>query len=111
LQELITGIRTALSGAADTDYDTVKRGQDLVKKSVKSLAALAAKTNLDITTVDSVNNQHSQLKIFWRQSLAEDIETDVTEATTELQLNSTILQASYQAFAKISQLKLTDYLN
>jgi len=110
MQEVISGIRTALQGAQSGDASMVASGQTLVQKSVKTLATLAAKVNLDITSVDKVNAQHTQLKIFWQQSLGEDIDTDVTTATTELKLNETILQASFSAFAKISSLKLTDYL-
>jgi len=111
LQKIITGIRTAMNGARTNNYAEVKSGQALVEESVKSLSALAAKTNLDITTVESVNKQHLQLQIFWQQSLSEDIDTDITSATTEIKLNETILQASFSAYSKLSQLKLTDYLN
>jgi flagellar hook-associated protein 3 FlgL len=111
LQQIITGIRTAIKGVLDQSNATVRSGQDLVSDSIQSLSALRAKVNLDITTVESVNKQHEQLKIFWKQSLSGDIDADVTDATVELNVNTTILQATYQAFAKISNLKLTDYLN
>lgn len=110
LQSLITGIRTVLEGAINGSDNVITSGQDLVSDSITTLSTLRAKVNLDITTVDSVNSQHTQLQLFWQQSLSEELDADAVSLQIELDINKTILQASFQAFASLSQLKLTDYL-
>jgi flagellin-like hook-associated protein FlgL len=42
--------------------------------------------------------------------LADDLDTDVAEASIRLAADQTILQATYQVFALTSKLKLSDYL-
>lgn len=110
LQDLITGIRTALEGAQAGDFSIVTAGQDLVDSSQDKLATLAAKVNLDFTTVASVNSQHSQLQLFWQQSISQELDADLAALSIETSVNTTILQASFRSFATLSQLNLSDFI-
>lgn len=110
LQNLISGIRTAMQGATDNNLAMVRSGQSLVEDSKTQLATLRAEVNTNITSLESVNDQHRQLKVFWNESLSNDLDTDIAEATIKVTENETILQASFQVFARLSQLKLTDFL-
>lgn len=111
LQDLISGIRTAIAAVDNFSNAQLSQAKDLLNSAKTGLATLRANVNTNITALSAVNKQHEQLKLFWKESLSADIDTDLSEATIKLSANETILQSTFSAFAKISQLKLTDYLN
>lgn len=84
-------------------YDTLQQGiQGLI-----STQAVVNANKVQASTVDT-NLQNQQLYL---KGIQESIgNTDVISVSTQVAINQGILQAAFQAFAKISALRLSDFL-
>lgn len=103
-------ILTAKEGDASNDPEKLQQAVDLLKTAVSDMAAVRARVSTDMSAVEDMNEEHQSMKIYWKQALSDDTETDIGEASIRLAQHETILQATYQVFALTSQLKLADYL-
>jgi flagellar hook-associated protein 3 FlgL len=107
----ITAILTAMDIDADDNGQTdFSAAVNLINDAKVQLASLRANINTNITSIETTNNEHESLKIYWKEALAGDLDTDIAEASIKLSADQTVLQATYQTFALTSKLKLTDYL-
>ncbi len=76
--------------------------QDIIKEQTK--------VNANIVAIESVTTRHQELSLYWRGVAESLINTDIVEASTELAIDQTILQASFQSFASLNRLRLVDFL-
>jgi len=108
-QQAIAAIVTAMN--EDTNADpNFEDATALLEDAISNVADIRARVNADLTTVEGINSEHQAMKIYWKQAVSEDVDTDIAEASIKLSSDQTILQATYQTFALMSGLKLTDFL-
>ena len=109
-QKLIGALNYAIRGEVQNDDDEYELAVDLVNEALDGIANLKNQVNSNIQIINGINELHHNFKTYLGQTLGEQTGVDVVEATTQLSLNQTLLQATFQNFARISSLKLSDFL-
>lgn len=109
-QKLIGALNMAIAGEEEQNTTLVDNAQNLLDEAMEELKALRVQVGNNTVLIDSNVETHlnliEELQLFSTQ--IED--TDLVTATAELATVETILQASYSAFSRASELSLTDYL-
>jgi len=109
-QKLFAAVNAGIASFERGDDDVFAASLDLLQSSQDELNAARARVNSDIIVVDQINERHTTTKLYI-QGITEDIaKTDVVSASIEIANNQAILQAGFQAFARLSSLKLVDFL-
>ena len=115
-QQLIAGIHIAMSTAggsvpagstADSQYALA---YTMVNKSISSLVAIKANLTNMSTVISQTNTSNQNIQQYLNQFVSAATETDIPTATIKATQDQTTLEATYQLFAKLSQLTLSKYL-
>jgi flagellar hook-associated protein 3 FlgL len=109
-QKAFAAIVTAQTADANNESTEFDQAVNLLNEAISEITNVRAKVNSNIASVEAASSEHASMKIYWKQALADDLDTDVAEASIRLAADQTILQATYQVFALTSKLKLSDYL-
>lgn len=109
-QNLIGAIKTAIAGDEQSNDALLSKSVDLINLAVKGLADVKTSIATNTTNLSNIEDQHATLKLYWEESLKDETSTDIAEASIKLAAHQTTLQATFQAFASLTKLKLTDYL-
>lgn len=99
------------NGEASEADETIQDAIKMIQESLAGMNTAQTKVNSNIVAINDINSRHSDLKLYWKTVKEEVINTDIVSVSTTVALNQAILQASFQAFARINQLRLSDYLN
>ncbi len=83
---------------------------DNVNQSIQELAGVRNKIGNDIVSLEDTNDTHARLKEELTIVLNDLTGTDVVDASIQISLSESVLQATLQTFARISDLKLSDFL-
>lgn len=110
-QNLFAAANLALQSDGGNDDAGFKRAFDLALKGQEGLVSAQARVNSAIVNVSAISDRQSQLQQYWRGISEEITNTDILAASTRVSSDQAILQASYQVFARLTQLKLADFLN
>ncbi len=111
IQELYNAYHLGLEAHANDDDDLLDQTLVAINKAVDGLNTMQTRMDAYTVEMDRINSTHEASRLYFT-SVADEIgSVDVVEATTQLALEQTILTASFQAFARISSLSLSDYLN
>lgn len=110
-QQLIGAIKAGIAGDTAGDDNMLAKSVDLINQAVQSLASVRSSVDANSATIEATNQQQTTIKTYWQQSLQDDAGTDIATASIQLASDQTVLQATFQAFASLSKLKLSDYLN
>lgn len=110
-QKIFAGLAMARKfGASSGESEEMKQAYDLVAEGVQGIIGLRAQVNANKVLVTQNADRLSSQQLYWK-GLKEGISnTDLVAVSTQVAVNQGILQASYQAFARISSLKLSDFL-
>lgn len=110
IQKLFAGLATAKAGDTSGDDADLAQAFDLVQEGIRGIINLKSKVNANSVTIDIVNTNLSALQTYWK-GIKEDIaNTDIVAVSTQVAIDQGILQASFQTFARITSLKLSDFL-
>jgi len=109
-QKLIAALHKAID--LDQTGGEVNRlaAQGFLEEAVDGLTGLRANLGSDMQALQDTNTQHQRVKQQLSSSLGTITETDIVEASIQIQLNETTLTATMQTFARISNLNLTEFL-
>ncbi len=109
-QKIMAGLAMAQKGDTYNDDSALQAAYTLVDEGLKGVIGLQATVNTNTIALEQTNEQHNALKLYWKSMKEEINNTDIIAASTQVAINQGILQASFQAFAKINSLRLSDYL-
>ncbi len=112
-QNLFAGIRQAIAAASGGVTDAsaaLTNAENLVDQGTQGVNALQASVNTNILTVQQVNSQNQQVLTYFKGIVSNISSADVVSISTQVAQDTSILQASFSAFARISQLTLSNYL-
>lgn len=107
-------IFTALSLARQTgevynDQD-LAQAYDMVQDGIQDLITAQSTVNVNKVNINTINSNLQSYKLYWK-GLKESIgNTDLVAASTQIAVDQGILQAAFQAFARISSLRLSNFL-
>lgn len=110
-QKIFAGIAMANKyGQQSGDSEEMKKAYDLIEDGVAGIISLRATVNANKVVAMDNKDRLGSMQLYWK-GLKESISnTDIVAVSTEVAVNQGILQASFQAFARISSLKLSDFL-
>lgn len=109
-QQLFAALAQASKADQNSSDIDFKKSTDLVQAGIQGVISMQALVNSNKVQVTTVNTSLTNLKLYM-QGIQENIgNTDVIGVSTQVAINQGILQAAFQAFAKISSLRLSDFL-
>lgn len=110
-QKIFAGVAMAGKfGTKSGESAEMQQAYDLIAQGVDGVIGVRAVVNANKVTVQNTSDRQQSQLLYWK-GLKEGISnTDIVAVSTEVAVNQGILQASFQAFARISNLKLSDFL-
>ncbi len=110
-QKIFAGIAMAGKfGATSGESPEMQQAYDLIAQGVDGVIGARAVVNANKVTVQNTSDRQQSQLLYWKGIKEGISNTDIVAVSTEVAVNQGILQASYQAFARISNLKLSDFL-
>lgn len=109
-QKIIAAAKLAIDGFTGGSSGVLGSALDLMQEGQADLNVARAKVNSTAISVEQTNEQLGALKLYWKGVTEEVGKTDLLAASTEVSNHEAVLQAAFAVFARLSQLRLTDYL-
>ncbi len=110
IQKIFAGLAMAKKGhESGLDADLAK-AYDLVSEGLDGVISARSIVNQNKISIDSVNNRHESFKLYFQEVKESIGNADLVSVSTQVSINQGILQAAFQAFAKINSLRLSDFL-
>jgi len=110
-QKIFAGLAMARQyGTRAGESTEMQQAYDLIAEGVQGLIGVRATVNANKVTVMDNSDRLTSLQLYWKGLKEEIGNTDIVAVSTQVAINQGILQAAYQAFARISSLKLSDFL-
>ena len=110
-QKIFAGLAMAKKfGQVAGDNEGLQTAYDMIAQGVDGLISMRAVVNANKVAVTENFDRLTSQKLYWKGLKEEISNTDIVAVSTEVAVNQGILQAAYQAFARISSLKLSDFL-
>lgn len=110
IQKIMAALAMARKGDANRDDVDLGTAYSLVQSGIQDVISAQASVNANKVLYTSIDQKLQNTKLYWK-GLQESIgNTDILSVSTQVAVNQGILQAAFQSFAKISSLKLSDYL-
>lgn len=110
-QKIYAGMSLAIEGHAADDDEMVGRAFTLVQQGLDELIAVKAQMNADYVDLNNINDRHEASITYFKGVAEAIVKSDPVAASTQVAVEQSILQATFQVFARISSLKLSDFLN
>lgn len=107
-QQLFAGISQALKPNPSTA--DLQNAETLINNGLNGVIALQSTVNSNIVNVTQVNTQSTTLQTYCEQLTSGIASSDVVALSTQVAQDQTVLQASFETFARISSLSLANYL-
>jgi flagellar hook-associated protein 3 FlgL len=109
-QKIFSAISQALEGDTADDDRILADAMDLLQQGKEEVIALQTRLDAQIVDLRDINERHNSTFLYLK-GVTEDIaNTDIVEASTQIALDQAVLNASFQAFATVTRLRLTDFL-
>lgn len=109
-QKLFSAIHLGLNAHSNGSDGLMAQASELATEALDEILAIRAREQQNKVNIEEINERHTQLNLYWK-GVTEDIsKTDVLSASTEIALNEAILQASFQSFTRLNELRLSDFL-
>lgn len=110
IQKIVAALATAKRGNDQGTDDYLAQAIALIDQGIRDTVSSRATVDANKVALTNVVKNQQSLQLYW-QGLRESIgNTDVVAVSTQVAVNQGILQATFQAFAKITSLQLSNYL-
>lgn len=109
-QKIVSAAHLAMNGADGGSDALLASALDLMQSGQADLNTARARLNNQTISLEDQNDSLSALKLYWQGVTEEVGKTDIVAASTEVASQEAILQAAFQVFARLSQLRLSDFL-
>lgn len=109
-QKIIAAAKQAIAAASNKDTDAMSRAQQLIQDGQSDLIALRSSIGSTVNNIQLIDDRLGAVSIYWIELSDSISKTDIVAASTEVASYQAILQASFQVYARLSQLRLSDYL-
>lgn len=110
VQKIYAGIAIAREGHDNNDDQLLTEAYDMISEGLDEVSLLQVNIGTIQLRVEQAAERQTQQATYWRGIRDSIISTDLVAASTEISINQGILQASFQAFARINSLQLSDFL-
>ncbi|MES2984044.1 MAG: hypothetical protein V4735_02525 [Pseudomonadota bacterium] len=109
-QKVYAAAMQAINASRSGDQTQMQSALQLIQSGQSDLVAARSKLGTAVVNVETVDSRLTTLSTYWKE-LADGLsKTDIVSATTQVAGYQAILQASFQVYSRLSQLRLSDYL-
>jgi len=109
-QKIYAAAKLAISAAENGDSIMMQSAQQLIQSGQSDLISVRSRVGGVVVNVQAIDSRLTSLTTFWTE-LADGIsKTDIVAASAQVSGYQAILQASFQVYSRLSQLRLSDYL-
>ncbi len=110
IQKIFAGLALAKQGDQANSDDLLQQAYNMIQEGISGVVSTKATVDANKVALGTIDKNHQTFKLYW-QGLQETIgNTDIVAVSTQVAVNQGILQAAFQAFAKINSLRLSDFL-
>jgi flagellar hook-associated protein 3 FlgL len=109
-QKIYAAAKQAIAAATTKDSSQLQAAQQLIQSGQKDLTTLRSTVGTTVNNIQVADARLKDLGTYWKELSDGISKTDVVEASTQVAGYQSILQASYQVYARLSQLRLSDFL-
>ncbi len=109
-QKIYAAAKQAIAGAVSNDASQLQAAQQLIQTGQQELSTLRSTVGTTVNNIQTADARLKDLTTYWKELSDGISKTDVVAASTEVAGYQSILQASYQVYARLSQLRLSDFL-
>jgi len=109
-KKIFAALAMAKKGHENNNQVDLSKAFDLAEQGLSEIITIQARVNANGLTVEQITERQSSLGLYWLSIKEEISNTDLVSVSTQVAINQGLLQASFQAFAKINSLRLSDFL-
>jgi flagellar hook-associated protein 3 FlgL len=110
IQKIFAGMALARQADIENSDELFEQAYQLIQQGVTGVVSTKATVDANKVALTSIDTNHETFKLYWK-GLQESIgNTDIVAVSTQVAVNQGVLQAAFQAFAKINSLRLSDFL-
>lgn len=109
-QQIVAAIATGVQGHQEGKDELIERAFDLMSSGMKEVINVQASVNSNYGQIDKASSRLTSLSVYWRGLKEDTVNADIVGLSTQLAVDQGVLQATFQTFAKINSLKLSDFL-
>lgn len=109
-QKIYAAARMAIDAANRNDTQEMTQAQQLIQDGQSDLIGVQSRVGTVMANVQAISDRLQALTSYWKGLSDTLSKTDVVAASTLVADNQATLQASYQVYSRLSQLRLSDYL-
>ena len=91
--------------------DELAQAYDMASEGLEDVISTRAVVNSNKVSLQNINQEITSLTTYWKGVRDDIAATDIVSASTQVAINQSILQAAFQSFARITSLRLADYLS
>jgi len=107
-QQLYAGIAQALQSS--TSATDLQAAENLVSNGIDGVIAQQATVNANVVNLQNVSTQNQTLQTYFTGLSQTITQSDVVSLSTQVAQDQTVLEASFEAFSRISSLSLANFL-
>ncbi|MDX2095114.1 MAG: hypothetical protein SFW64_04160 [Alphaproteobacteria bacterium] len=109
-QKIYAAAKQAISAAITGDPTQLQQAQQLIQDGQKDLVTVRSRIGGAALNIQAIDGRLRDLSSYWKQLSDGVSKTDIVAASTEVAGYQSILQATFQVYARLSQLRLSDFL-
>lgn len=109
-QKIYAAAHQAIKAFETKDDAAMGQALTLLQQGQDALVTSRADVNTAIININNVNDSLKSMNLYWTGVTEKVGKTDIVAATTQIASYEAVLQATFQVYARLSQLKLSDYL-
>lgn len=109
-QKIFAAVNMAIKAFESKDDAAMQKAITMMQDGQQGLSGVQGKIGAASLNIEQLTDRQTQLKLYWKGVVENVSKTDIVAATSKVANDQAVLQASYQVFARLVQLKLSDYL-
>lgn len=110
VQKIFAALAIARDAHAANDDALLTQAFDLAQEGLDGVIDMQVSLNSTKINIEAAADRQDSLRVYWQGVKESLINTDLVSASTQVAINQGLLQASFQAFARINSLQLSDFL-
>jgi flagellar hook-associated protein 3 FlgL len=109
-QKYFAALWLGLEGHQENDITKINNAQDMLDESLKGINTLVARVQNKRTNLDSIMVRQKDVQLYFTSVVKDISNADVVAVASRVAIEEATLQATFQAFSRISSLNLSDFL-
>lgn len=109
-QKIYAAAHQAIRAYESGDVEKLGAALDLMNSGMTDLNSARSRVNSAVVNVGNINDRLDTMSLYWKGITEKVGKTDLVAASTQVASYESVLQATFQVYARLSQLRLSDYL-